>query len=159
MSRTVRQRMTVWILELVYMFRRRDSFDIDGIDVLRTCCPDETISTTLPIGYLNSFSNSNATVQGQVQSEWSLKWTTWAKRRSWVKLDGHLHWRGRFMTIVDGRLSQIHLKRMSSFGHFWTVQFLVLGPFSFTDRLLFQTGHFHRPSTSASRLISQTIHF
>ena len=63
------------------------------------------------------------------------------------------------MTIVDGRLSQIHAKRMSSFGHFWTIQVLVLSPFSFADRLLSQTGHYHRPPTSSGRLISQTVHF
>ena len=41
------------------MFRRRGSFDIDESDDLHTCCPDVTISTTLPIECLNIFSNSN----------------------------------------------------------------------------------------------------
>ena len=143
-SRTVRQRMTVWILELGYMFRRLDSFDIDGIDVLRTCCPDVTISTTLPIGYLNSFLNPNAAVLGQVQKRRSLKWTAWSKRWPWFKLDGQLHWIGRFMTMFDGRLSHIPkrpfgFRLLLCFVHVQkTVQFLLLGPttFRFRDRPL-----------------------
>ena len=141
--------MTVWILELGYMFRRLDSFDIDGIDVLRTCCPDVTISTTLPIGYLNSFLNQKSVL---VQRR-SLKWTAWSIRRSWFKLDGNLHWRGRFVTIVDGRLSQIHLKRMSSFGYVFR------RPPTFAKWSLSQNIHFRRSSNLTDRTLLKTVHF